>query len=269
MATSDWNFWLDTGGSRLRDERDGMDTKGNSNYLSIGLDRVVNSDLVAGLQLFFTRSASNSFGGDLSTDSTSFSVGPYVSYSVTQNWLMYAALGIGRERVGTQILSLNGTAEASMYSLNLQAEGQYALGSAYARPKIQLSHTHNAGDTYQLQGDIQNTSVAIDMRNPSFEYGLVQTAVEINRTFDLGYKRLLMPYVEAGVYYEYARPQSGKHLTGDLTYADSSPWGGVLRAGLRSSIGKSTLATLGLAYKSVGVSELSIWELRLLASQSF
>jgi hypothetical protein len=269
VAKSEWNVWADTGGSRLRDQRDGMDTKGNSKFLSVGLDRVVNDDLVAGFQFSFSRSASDSFGGDMTADSSSVTVGPYVSYSVSPHWLAYASLGLGRQRTDTQLVGLSGTANANLYSLNLQAEGQYALGSAFARPKVQLSHTHNAGSSYQLQGSVLGTPVSVDMNNPSSEFGIVQGSLEINRTFDLGNRRLLMPYIELGVNYAYARPQSGKRLTGDLTYVDSSPWGGILRAGLRSSFGKSTLATFELANKSIGISNLSIWELSLLVSHSF
>ena len=60
-----------------------------------------------------------------------------------------------------------------------------------------------------------------------------------------------------------------QHLTSDLTYAKSSPWGGVLRAGARTLIGNSTMASLDVVNQSVGITDLNIWELRFLVSHSF
>ena len=269
VEKNDWNFWMDGSAAHVRDTRDGMDTRGDSNSFSLGVDRVVREDLVVGLQLFFSRANSNSFGDTLKSDLTSYSVGPYISYSPAPNWLLYGALGFGRQTVDTKLLSLSGTADAGQYSLNLQAEGQYAFESIIVRPKMQLSHTYNEGDTYRLKGSILNTPLILNMRNQSFNYGIVQSSVEFSRTFDLGNKRLLLPFIEAGVYYEYSRPNSGQHLTSDLTYAKSSPWGGVLRAGARTLIGNSTMASLDVVNQSVGITDLNIWELRFLVSHSF
>ena len=256
-------------GSHVRDQRDGMDTHGNSGALSIGFDRVLSNDLVAGFQLSIVRADSNSFGEDLRTDSTNYSIGPYLSYSVSPNWLIYGALGFGRASVDTRILDLNGTSDANQYSVNLQAEGQYALGQMLVRPKIQLSQTHISGDDYQLQGNVLNTPVTLTMRNQSSNYGVLQGSLELNQTFDIGNRRIVMPYIEAGIHYEYARPQSGQHLTSNLTYADTSPWGGMLRGGVRTLFGKSTMASLEVGNQSIGVSDLSIWGLQLLVSHSF
>lgn len=269
VGKSELNIWADGSATRLRDTRDGMDTRGHTVSLSMGLDRVLNDDLVAGLQLFFTQGSSNSFGDTMQTDATSYSIGPYISYSLSQNWLLYGAIGFGIQTVDTQIVSLRGTSDANQYSLNLQTEGQYALGSAVVRPKVQLSHTYNEGDTYQLKGVILNTPLTLNMRNQSFNYGVVQSSAELNRTFDLGNNQLVMPFFEAGVYYEYARPSSGQHLTSELTYANSRPWGGILRAGARSLLGKATMASFDVANQTVGVNDLNIWEMRLLISHSF
>jgi outer membrane autotransporter protein len=230
---------------------------------------VVNDNLVAGLQMSVSRGKSSSFEGAMQSDSTSYSVGPYMSYSLAHNWLVYGALGVGKQSVDTQLLSLAGTSDATQYSLNMQVEGQYAFGDTFLRPKAQLSHAYNEGDTYQLKGVILNTPLTLNMRNQSFNYGVVQTSVEVNQTFDLGKNRMIMPFVEAGVYYEYARPGSGQHLTSNLTYANSSPWGGVIRAGARSLVGASTMASFDVANQTVGVNDVNIWEVRLLISHSF
>ena len=269
VEKSEWNVWVDGSATRLRDTRDGMDTRGHTVSLSMGLDRALNDDLVAGLQLSVTQGSSNSFSNTMQTDASSYSIGPYISYSLSQNWLLYGAIGFGKQTVDTQIVSLRGTSDANQYSLNLQTEGQYALGSAVVRPKVQLSHTYNEGDTYQLKGVILNTPLTLNMRNQSVNYGVVQSSAELNRTFDLGNNQLVMPFFEAGVYYEYARPSSGQHLTSELAYANSRPWGGILRAGARSLLGRATMASFDVANQTVGVNDLNIWEMRLLISHSF
>jgi hypothetical protein len=269
VEKSDWNVWVDGSASRLRDTRDGMDTRGNTGSVSLGIDRVVNDDLVAGLQMSVSRAKSNSFDDAMQSDTTTYSVGPYLSYSLSDNWLLYGSLGFGKQTVDKQLLIFSGSSDAVQYSLSLQTEGQYAFDSVIVRPKVQLSHTYNEGDTYQLKGVLLNTPLTLNMTNQSFNYGVAQTSVEINRTFDLGNKRMIMPFIEAGVYYEYARPGSGKHLTGDLTFASTSPWGGVVRAGARSLIGNSTMASFDLANQTVGINDLNIWEVRLLISHSF
>ena len=269
VEKSDWNVWVDGSATRLRDTRDGMDTRGNTGSVSLGIDRVVNDDLVAGLQISVSRAKSNSFDDAMQSDSTTYSVGPYLSYSLSDNWLLYGSLGFGKQTVDKQLLIFSGSSDAVQYSLSLQTEGQYAFDSVIVRPKVQLSHTYNEGDTYQLKGVILNTPLTLNMTNQSFNYGVAQTSVEVNRTFDLGNKRMIMPFVEAGVYYEYARPGSGQRLTGDLTYASTSPWGGVVRAGARTLIGNSTMASFDLANQTVGINDLNIWEVRLLISHSF
>jgi outer membrane autotransporter protein len=269
VEKSDWNIWVDGSATRIRDTRDGMDTRGNTSSFSMGIDRVVNDDLVAGLQMSVSKAKSSSFDDAMQSDSTSYSVGPYLSYSLTDNWLLYGSLGFGKQSVDKQLLVFSGTSDSVQYSLSLQTEGQYAFGAAVVRPKVQLSYMHNEGDAYQLKGVILNTPLTLNMRNQSFNYGVVQTSVELNQTFDLGNNRMVMPFIEAGVYYEYERPGSGQHLTSNLTYANSSPWGGVIRAGARSLVGASTMASFDVANQTVGVNDVNIWEVRLLISHSF
>jgi hypothetical protein len=78
-----------------------------------------------------------------------------------------------------------------------------------------------------------------------------------------------MPYVEAGVFYQYSRPQGGQILTNNLNYVDSSLWGGIARVGTRALIDKATMAKLEFSYQSIGIANLNIWGLQLFLSNSF
>jgi hypothetical protein len=267
VAKNEWNTWVSGSASRTKDTRDGMDTRGTSGSLSMGIDRVVTDDLVTGLQMSISRGTSSSFGDTLRTDFTNYSVGPYVSYSLSENWLLYGSLGFGKQVVDREIVSLSGRSDASQYALNIHTEGQYLLGSIFVRPKIQLSHSRTEGDAYQLKGNILNRYFVLNMNQAASSQGTVRGAIEINRTFELWNARTVMPFIEAGVYYVYEG--SGKRLTSELTYVDNNPWGGILRAGARSLLGKSTMVSFDVANTTVGINNLSIWEMQLLISHSF
>ena len=269
LVASEWNVWADTNASHLSDQRHNMNTHGNTTSLSMGIDRLVTPDLVIGAQASLTRSNSNSFDGDMQADTNGFLIGPYLSYRVSPNWYVYGALLVGQQTIDQEILSLSGTLRTNQYSLNLQSEGQYAWEKAFLRPKVQMSYTYTSGDSYRLSGNVLSAPISLRMRSEGFGYGVIQPSLEINQTFDMGNNTLVTPYAEAGVFYEFDRPNSGQILTGNLHYTDASPWGGILRAGARSQINRSTILKLEVAYQSIGVNDLSVWGGQLFLSHSF
>ena len=264
-----WNIWLDNNNLSISDQRNNTDIHGNTVSLSMGIDRLINNNTVAGMQVSGTRTMSNGFQGDMASNTSGFLVGPYASYRFTPAWSLYGSFGIGQQTSTTQILSLNGTSKSMQYNFAIQAEGQYALNETVsARPKVQVSQTQVNGNSYLLSGTIANTAVALNMNNDAYKFGMVQPSLELNKLIAFN-STYVMPYVEAGVFYQYARPQGGQILTGNLTYADTSPWGGIVRLGTRALIDKATMAKLKFSYQSIGISNLNIWGLQLFLSHSF
>jgi hypothetical protein len=58
-------------------------------------------------------------------------------------------------------------------------------------------------------------------------------------------------------------------VNGDLIEEKTSPWSGTIRAGDRALLSKTTMADLRAAYRSLRVSDLSVWEFGLLISHTF
>lgn len=264
-----WNVWANSNNLSISDQRNNTDVRGNTYSISMGIDRLINNDFVAGMQVSGVRTLSNAFQGALNSNSSSYLIGPYASFRLSRAWSVYGAFGIGQQITTTQILSLNGTSKAMQYNFALQAEGQYAITEDVAvRPKIQVSETQVNGSNYALNGVIANTAVSLNMTNDAYKFGIIQPSLELNKLIPYG-SSYIMPYVEAGAFYQYARPQGGQILTSNLTYVDTSPWGGIARVGIRAPVSKATMAKLEFSYQSIGMSNVNIWGLQAFLSHSF
>lgn len=264
-----WNIWADSNNLSISDQRNNTDVRGKTYSASMGIDRLINNDLAAGMQISGVRTLSNAYQGDLNSNSNSYLVGPYASFRLSKAWSIYGAFGIGQQTTTMQILSLNGSSKAMQYNFALQAEGQYAVTEdVAARPKVQVSQTQVNGSNYALNGVIANTAVTLNMTNEAYKFGLVQPSLELNKLIPYG-STYVMPYVEAGIFYQYARPQGGQMLTSNLTYADTSPLGGIARMGIRALVSKTTMAKLEFSYQSIGMSNLNIWGLQAFISHAF
>ena len=264
-----WNAWVDTHYTSTTDHRNGLDTTGNAGVIVMGADRRVASDLVAGFQLSLETASSKGFEGEMTSDSNGFMISPYMAYQVSPEWSLYGALGLGQSNIDNRILSLNGSYEVQRYSATLNAQGQYPLGSAFVRPKFTLSYMHNNADAYNLGGSILGTPINLRMPKNSYDFGTLESSVEINRVFRFDNGSALMPYAEIGISYDFERPDSGRYLDGDLVYRDSSPWIGMTRLGIRSLVDRTTLVEFAASYLSLGTNDLAIWDLRLFLSHSF
>ena len=235
----------------------------------MGADRRVANDLVAGFQLSLETASSKGFQGEMTSDSNGFMISPYMAYQVSPEWSLYGALGLGQSNIDNRILSLNGSYEVQRYSATLNVQGQYPLGSAFVRPKITLSYMHNNDDAYNLGGSILGTPITLRMPKNSYDFGTLESSVEINRVFRFDNGSALMPYAEIGIAYDFERPDSGRYLDGDLVYRDSSPWIGMTRLGIRSLIDRTTLIEFAASYLSLGTNDLAFWDLRPFLSHSF
>jgi hypothetical protein len=264
-----WNIWAISNNLNINDQRNNTDFLGKTYSLTFGMDKLINNNFVTGIQVAGTRANSSGFQGDLTSNTSGFLVGPYASYRITPAWSLYGSLGIGQQTNNFQILGLTGSSKSTQYNFALQAEGQFALTeSVSARPKVQLTQTQVEGNNYVLSGYITNSAVAFNMANDAYKIGTIQSSLELNKLFSVN-ANYIMPYVEASVFYHYARPQDGKILTGHLTYADTSPWGGIVRVGTRALLDKATMAKLEFSYQSIGIPNLNIWGLQLFLSHSF
>jgi hypothetical protein len=255
-SVSQWNIWADATYTRIDDERGIFETRSDVRSLLLGADRLITPDMAAGLQIGFNKGHSDSFGGEMIIESKSYLISPYATYRISPQWRAYGSFGLGEQTNDEKILSLTGTSKVMQYAVNLEIEGQYPLeNDVFIRPKIQSSYTNHESDDYQLNGTLLNQSISVNAHNEKMDYGVMQTSVEVNRLFYQHDHSRLMPYLEGGIFREYAN--------------EDPEWGGFLRGGIRKEVGKSTMVSFDVGYQSIGIQDLSIWNMQMLASHLF
>jgi outer membrane autotransporter protein len=264
-----WNVWADTRYLDTTDRRHGLDIDGNMGSFVIGADRSLSNDLVAGVSLEVIHSRSNGFNNGMTSDSNGFVIAPYIGYQLSRNWAIDAYLGYGRTDNNQQIAVLEGDYTAQNYSVSIFANGQYPLGKAFVRPKVSLYYAHTRADGYDMSGSIFNTPISLRMPKSSYNYGIVETSAEVNRTFTTSGGTPVMPYAELTARYEFERVNDGDILTGNLSQASTSPWSGALRFGARAMLTRSTNFEASAGYLSLGQNGLDVWEFKLFLSHYF
>jgi outer membrane autotransporter protein len=268
-----WNAWADSHYTYTSDERHGLSNTGHGGVVVVGADRRVASGLVGGLQLTMETSSNRGFDGDVASDSNGFMVSPYLAYQASPQWSLYGAIGFGQTSTDSRILFLNGSFDVQRYTLTLNAQGQYPLGEAFVRPKFTLSYAHNSADAYDMQGQafVFGMPLSLSLRMPknSYNFGSIDSALEINRVYRFADGSAVMPYAEVGITYDFERPNSGRYLDGNLDYQEASRWAGMARLGARTLVDKATMVEFAAGYLSVGTNDLAVWDLRLFLSHSF
>ena len=250
-----WNFWVNANYTHTKDERHLFQTTSDSRSLSIGGDKLMNSDTTAGLQLIFNRGDNSSFGGEMQIDTSSYIVSPYMTYRFHPQWLAYASLGIGQQSLDEQILTLDGHSKATLFSANFEIQGYYPQSNdIILRPKIQTSYTYQGSDDYQLSGTLVNQFVTINTHNDSLNYGIVQGSMELSRVFYINSSPIL-PYIEGGIFRQYDD--------------QDVQWGGLVRAGIRQAINKRWMTSMDMGYESIGIHDLDVFNIQMLVSYAF
>lgn len=262
----EWNVWVDSRGSSSADRRHELDVNGTFLNTTIGADKRVREDLVAGLMVILEKTRSGGFDGDLHYDSSGFSIGPYLAYRLSREWTFDASFSLGRTENEQRIVGLTGRYATYKSALSLSVTGDYALGESRLYPKLQISHSHFRNEAYELSGSIGGTPIAVSMEKDSFKYGVAESTVELNRAFRVGGGMLVIPFAELGARYEYQRPNDGQIVSGSLTMESTSPWAGSLRAGVRSLLTPKMFLEAGVGYLSLGQKDLDVWEGRLFLS---
>ncbi len=266
---TEWNVWADSRYTDIKDERNDLDLRGQSGSVSVGLDRRLDSGLIAGLMLGANRSTSEVFDGAMRVESNGFTVGPYVAYPVSANWVLDGALLFGQSNNSQRLLVLNGDFVTNSYSVSANANGQYALGEAFVRPRVGISYSHNRTESYDLKGRLGQLDLVLENAKNQFNIGSLDSAIEVTRVYRTDQGTPIMPFGELSLSYAFARANDGKVMTGDLSTVETSPWVGGAKIGVRSMLSRSTTFETSAAYLSLGQGGLSVWELRLFFGHAF
>ncbi|MBK6864212.1 MAG: autotransporter outer membrane beta-barrel domain-containing protein [Ideonella sp.] len=269
VVESLWNGWVDLHYIGSEDRRNGLDLDYRTGGVTLGADRRFGANFVAGLSLSLGRSDSDSFGGTLTSQTRGFVVGPYVAYRLSDHWAADAAIAWGRDQTDTQVDVLQGNYQSDRTTFTANANGQYEFDRTLVRPRLSVYYAHLSSGGYTLSGNVAGQSVSLAMPTASSNYGVAEASSEVTRAFTLPGGGVVAPYARLAVRYEFARPNEGEVLAGDLSMAETGPWGGSLRVGARALANRATMIEAEAGYLSLGQSGLDIWELRLYVSHAF
>jgi outer membrane autotransporter protein len=269
VVESLWNGWVDVRHIDSKDRRNGLDLDNSTGGVTLGVDRRVGANAVAGLSLSLDRSDSDAFDGTMTSQTEGFLIGPYVAYRMSDHWAADAAIAVGRYKSDSQLDVLQGNYKADRYTFAVNANGQYEFDRTLVRPRFSVYYAHMNDDDYSLEGSIAGQSISLAMPKTSSNYGMAEASGEVTQSFMLSGGSVVAPYARLAVRYEFARPNDGEVLAGDLSMARTSPWGGSLRLGARALANRATMIEAEAGYLSLGQSDLNIWELRLYVSHAF
>jgi outer membrane autotransporter protein len=269
VEESPWNWWFEWRDTEVSDHRYDLDMSGHSRNMTIGADYRFSAALVAGGNLAFEEGGSEAFDDNMLGDSNGFSIGPYLAWRLSPAWVLDASLGYARTESETRIVVLSGSNTTHRYSAGLTASGEYSWGDTSLRPEATLSYAHFRNEAYELRGTFAGIPIALPVGEDNADSGSLEVTAELNHGFHGSAGRVLMPYAEVGVRYEFLRPNDGDILTGDLTLARPSAWTATGRVGARALVSPTMFIELGGGYLSFGQDGLDAWEARLFISHAF
>ena len=269
-----WNAWTETYVGSISDRRFGLDMKGRSTTVTLGVDRRMTPDVVAGASFSLENSTTTGFGDNLRSDSKGFSFGPYIAVMLSPNWVVDASVSYSQSSVDLQLAVLNGSFVSPQYTGTVNLHGQYEVLGVYARPKLSVSYSHIISNAYDLQGTLFEgrffeRDVNIHLPKTESNLGYAEASTEFSRIFSFSNGTQIMPYTELGLHHEFERPNGGQILTGDFLFAIPAPWTGWVKSGVRMSVFNSVLLEAGAGYLSLGQPGLDIWQGKFRLSYGF
>ena len=260
VPESPWNAWADTSYMRTRNQRGVADVSDRTGALTVGADRRISDRMSAGVMLSINDQRTESLWGYVTADANGWLIGPYAAYQLSQSWSLFGGASVGEVRRDHKVLTLNGNNTALQYSLMVNAQGEYPVGGdVVARPKLGISYLNENSRDYLLGGSVLGAPVRILVDGVRRESGEIQGSVELNRRLKTEGQKFAVAYVEVGAIGNYMRQDNSL----------DPRWQGLLRGGFRMLAAKSLQIDLSASYRSLGVSDLSIWDMRLFAAYAF
>ena len=269
VVESLWNGWVDLHHIGSQDRRNGLDLDNGTGGVTLGVDRRFGANDVAGWSLSLARSDSDGFGGTMTSQTKGFLVGPYLAVRLSDHWAADAAIAWGRDRTDTQLDVLQGNVDADRTTFAANANGQYEFDGTLVRPRLSGYYAHLSSGAYSLKGNVAGQSISLAMASTRSNYGVAEASGEVTRAFTLSGGSVVAPYARLAARYEFARPNDGEVLAGDLSMATTGPWGGSVRVGARALADRATMIEAEAGYLSLGQAGLDVWELRLYLSHAF
>jgi hypothetical protein len=262
-----WNWWMEATYVSSSDSRAPLDTTGDVGTITFGLDRRLGAATVAGFMVSLDVGSTSS-GDALRSNSTGFTLGPYLAFRLSEHWAVDASLSYGQLWIDQQIAFLNGSYISRVYSGSTNLHGQYQIGQFILRPRLSLNYAHVANDAFGVAGLLLGTPLDVRVPGSSYNLGTTDAYGEVSRIFTLSNGLRMMPYAEFGAHYAFERPFDGR-LLGDLSDETPSRWTFSIRSGVRAAWSDSVLLEASAGYLSLAQNGLNVWEGRIRASIAF
>lgn len=255
-----WNAWIDPHYTYTSNRRGFSDVEEKTRSLGVGVDRRINPDLAIGVLMSVSDLETETFNGNLTTDGTSYNLGPYLAYQLSPAWSLFANATVGTASMEREVLMFKGEGDSSSYGGNVNLYGDFPLtAQTHLRPKLGINYQKEDIEDFTLKGRIASFNLAPEIEGARQESGQVLATLELNTLFVGSGNHVYRPYVEVGTYYNYLQDKQS-------TYPE---WQGVFRGGLRALLGNHTQIDASLSYDSVGVSGLDVWDIGLFISHGF
>ncbi len=264
-----WNLTVDGTYTNTTDRRHGVDLDGYGANVTIGLDRLLTGTLVVGASLAVDYNHTTEFRGISRVESIGLTLSPYVAFEVLPHWTLDISPGFNWTDNDNKIGPLSANYSSWQYSGSVTATGEYSVFGIALRPKLSAYYAHTENDVHDTTGTVRGIPLSFHSAASSFNFGVADVSVEVNRTFTTPAGIPLVPYIEVGASYEFERPNDGKIMTKNLTLVDSTPWSGQVRIGVRAMITSHTFIEVKAAYLTLGVQDLNVWEAGLFLSHGF
>lgn len=259
-AESLWNAWVDPHYIYSSNRRGISTVEEETRSLSTGIDRRMDARLAVGALLSINDLNTESFDGNIRTEGTSYNLGPYLAYQLSPAWSLFANATIGKAKMERQILMFKGDGDSTSYGASLNLYGDFSLSETTSlRPKLGINYQKEDIDDYTLKGQLFNVYLEPEVDGLQQESGQALATFELNTLISDARNQMYIPYIEAGAYYNYLQD----------AHSPDSQWQGLIRGGLRTLMGSHTQIDINLAYESVGVSGLDVWNVGLFVSHGF
>jgi hypothetical protein len=262
---SAWNVWSDIQISSTEDRRNGWVVDQSGGYVGIGIDRSVAQNMVVGIQLQYEKNDSESFGGFVSIDSSTVSVGPYISVLLNENWSASGLLTFGQVTSDVEIAGLGGSVDQNRTSAVLTATGQYAWGAWNLRPQASLDYNHTSAGDLRLDGTLLGSPLSVLAEVRSGWTGAFTPSLEINRVFTLQ-DAIVMPFTEIGAVYSFGENGGVLSNAEERAYSD---WSGTVRVGARARTYSGLFVEASIGYNSLFEDDLDSLDASLYLAWSF
>lgn len=172
--SSPYDFWIEAAHAKF--SAGNMD--GNFNIIHMGVDRLLNPDLLIGLGLQFDNASLSGPGAEISGNG--FMIGPYLTKRVHENLYVDARVAWGRSSNDVSPFgTYTDTVDAERWLATAALVGDFQVGELTVQPEARLSWFEETTDAYRDNNGIRVAPVTTS-------FGSFEVGPTISRSYDVG-----------------------------------------------------------------------------------